>query len=52
VPINLDWEEVARKPVSEVVAMVENVPPRKGEYGNYWLFNADLTLYDASKAWL
>jgi hypothetical protein len=51
--INLDWEEVARKPVSEVAAMVENVPPRNGEYGRYWLFNADLTLYDGSKVpWL
>jgi hypothetical protein len=49
--INLDDEEVARKPVSEVAAMVANVPPRKGgDYGPYWLFNADLTLYDERKA--
>jgi hypothetical protein len=51
--INLDGEEVARKPVSEVAAMVEKLPPRNGDYGRYWLFNADLTPYDASKApWL
>jgi hypothetical protein len=48
--INLDDEEVARKPVSEVAALVKNLPPRKGDYGRYWLFNADLTPYDASKA--
>jgi hypothetical protein len=50
VAINRDGEEVARKPVSEVAALVENLPPRKGELGPYWWFNADLTLYDASKA--
>jgi hypothetical protein len=48
--INLDDEEVARKPVGEVAALVKNLPPRKGEYGRFWLFNFDLTLYDASKA--
>jgi hypothetical protein len=52
--VKLDDEEVARKPVSEVAALVKNVPPRKGEYGHFWLFNSDLTLYDGkSKApWL
>jgi hypothetical protein len=41
VALNRGDEEVARKPVSEVAALVENLP---------WWFNADLTLYDASKA--
>jgi hypothetical protein len=51
--ISLDDEEVARKPVSEVAALVKNLPPRKGEYGRFWLFNADLTPYDGSKVpWL
>jgi hypothetical protein len=48
--INLDDEEVARKPVSEVAALVKDLPPRKGDYGRYWLFNADLTPYDPDKA--
>jgi hypothetical protein len=49
--VNLDGEEVARKPLSEVVALVAKLPPpRKGEFGRFWLFNADLTPYDASKA--
>jgi hypothetical protein len=47
--INREGEEVARKPVSEVAALVENIPPRNGPYGPYWWLNADLTPFDASK---
>jgi hypothetical protein len=47
---NRDHEEVARKPVSEVATLVENLPPRKDELGPYWWLNADLTPFDASKA--
>lgn len=49
VTVNLDDELIARKSVSEVAALVENIPPRNGPYGRYWLFNADLTPYDESK---
>jgi hypothetical protein len=49
VTVNLDDELIVRKSVSEIAALVKNVPPRNGKYGRYWLFNANLTLYDESK---
>jgi hypothetical protein len=49
VTVNRDDELIARKSVSEIAALVKNVPPKNGPYGRYWLFDADLTLYDESK---
>jgi hypothetical protein len=40
---NRQGQQVARKPVSEVVATVEKIPPRNGTLGPYWWFFSDLT---------
>jgi hypothetical protein len=45
---NRQGQQVARKPVSEVVATVEKIPPRNGTLGPYWWFLSDLTPQDAS----
>jgi hypothetical protein len=41
---NRQGEEVARKPVSEVTAQVENLGPRQGRLGPYFWFYEDLTV--------
>ena len=40
-------QQVARKPVSEVVAALQKILPRNGEMGAYWWFYSDLTPQDA-----
>jgi hypothetical protein len=35
---------VSQKPVDEVVAELDGIPPRDGPYGPYWWLNADLTI--------
>jgi|SRR5262245_3459387 len=48
--VNLDGEQIARKSVGEVAALLKNRPPRKGgPFGPFHLFNSDLTPYDANK---
>jgi hypothetical protein len=39
---------VCKKPVGEVVASLEGVPPRDGPLGPYWWMNADLTPFTRS----
>jgi hypothetical protein len=48
--VDRDDELIARKSVSEVAALVKDLPPRNGPYGGFWLFDSDLTPHDESKA--
>ena len=40
---NRQGQQMARKPVSEVTAALEKIPPRNGTLGPYWWFLSDLT---------
>jgi hypothetical protein len=41
--------QVACKPVGEVLAALEGIPPKEGGLGAYWWFVADLTPQDTLK---